>query len=53
MPKSIYTENHRKIWIKHKGIHNSTIRYICPHCNKEGKGSVMKRWHFNNCKNKK
>lgn len=21
----------------------------CPHCNKEG-GSVMKRWHFNNCK---
>lgn len=24
---------------------------ICPHCSKEGKGNVMKRYHFNNCKN--
>jgi hypothetical protein len=23
---------------------------ICPHCNKEGKGSNMIRWHFENCK---
>lgn len=23
----------------------------CPHCNKIG-GSIMKRWHFNNCKSK-
>jgi len=22
----------------------------CPHCNKEGDSSNMKRWHFNNCK---
>lgn len=24
--------------------------YICPHCNKEGKGSAMLQHHFNNCK---
>ena len=24
----------------------------CPYCNKEGGGRVMKRWHFENCKNK-
>ena len=23
---------------------------ICPHCKLEGKGSNMKRWHFDNCK---
>jgi len=22
----------------------------CPHCGKEGKGSAMKQWHFDNCK---
>ena len=22
----------------------------CPHCNKIGSGGVMKRWHFDNCK---
>lgn len=26
--------------------------YICPHCNKEGAGPVMKRFHFDNCKYK-
>lgn len=27
---------------------------ICPHCNKESNNkSVMKRWHFDNCKDKK
>lgn len=24
--------------------------HLCPHCGKEGKGSSMKRWHFDNCK---
>lgn len=23
--------------------------YICPHCKQQGKGSIMKRWHFDNC----
>lgn len=22
----------------------------CPHCNYEGAGNIMKRWHFDNCK---
>lgn len=26
--------------------------YKCPHCEKEGLGSGMYRWHFDNCKNK-
>jgi hypothetical protein len=24
----------------------------CPHCNKIGGETVMKRWHFDKCKNK-
>lgn len=24
--------------------------YTCPHCNLNGVGSAMKRWHFDNCK---
>ena len=28
------------------------IKVICPYCNKEGGIGSMKRWHFNNCKNK-
>jgi hypothetical protein len=23
--------------------------HVCPHCNKLGKGTVFKRWHFDNC----
>lgn len=28
------------------------IDFICPHCQKSGKGSAMFRWHFDNCKSK-
>ena len=28
-------------------------KQVCPHCNKEGGGNTMKRFHFTNCKNKK
>lgn len=35
-----------------EGRHNSQIKYTCPHCNKEGNGPMMKRWHFDNCKHK-
>lgn len=28
----------------------NSIEYICPHCNKIGKGPNMKRYHFNKCK---
>jgi len=24
----------------------------CPHCNKQGSNNLMKRYHFDNCKNK-
>lgn len=24
----------------------------CPHCGKEGRGNLMKRWHFDKCKHK-
>lgn len=27
-------------------------KIVCPHCNKTGGISIMKRWHFNNCKSK-
>lgn len=33
------------------GTHNSQIVYECPHCGKIGKGPMMKRWHFERCKN--
>lgn len=26
--------------------------YICPHCGKTSRSGVIKRWHFDNCKNK-
>lgn len=29
------------------------IKITCPHCNLEGGNSQMKRWHFDNCRNKK
>lgn len=29
---------------------NNSIKVSCPHCNKEGQLTNMKRWHFNNCK---
>ena len=31
--------------------HNRRI-VKCPHCSKEGSNVVMKRWHFDNCKEK-
>lgn len=27
-------------------------KVVCPHCNKEGPNNAMKRWHFDNCKNR-
>ncbi|AUR86066.1 nuclease associated modular domain 3 protein [Vibrio phage 1.081.O._10N.286.52.C2] len=28
------------------------VESTCPHCNKTGRGSAMKRYHFDNCKRK-
>lgn len=35
------------------GTHNCLIIYTCPYCNKNGKGPVMLRHHFENCKIKR
>ncbi len=35
-----------------EGTHNFTQVHVCPHCNKEGKGPQMRRYHFDNCKSK-
>lgn len=32
-----------------EGKHPSQITQICPHCQKSGKASAMKRWHFDKC----
>ncbi len=32
------------------GTHQNFRPLECPHCNKQGKGSIMLRWHFDNCK---
>lgn len=34
------------------GTHLNQQFYICPHCQKQGIGRTMFRWHFNNCKKK-
>jgi hypothetical protein len=42
------SENHKKnISVTMKG--KKQIRVICPHCDKEGGISNMKRYHFDNC----
>jgi hypothetical protein len=34
------------------GLKQAYTQGTCPHCNKSGQLRVMKRWHFDNCKNK-
>lgn len=31
----------------------NSIKVECPHCGKQGQNRVMKRWHFDNCKQRK
>lgn len=33
--------------------HVNNKRLTCPHCNKDGGYTIMKRWHMDNCKHKK
>lgn len=39
---------------EHYKIHLNQIwkAVTCPHCSKQGGINIMKRWHFENCKNK-
>lgn len=41
------TEQHKKNLKCHT---NNTTKILCPHCNKVGQLTNMKRWHFDNCK---
>lgn len=43
-------EDRKKISEKLTGIRRE--RTSCPHCGKEGAVGLLKRWHFNNCKQK-
>ena len=43
-------ESKNKIGAANKGRIHTKI--TCPHCNKEGGCTSMKRWHFDNCKDK-
>jgi len=42
-----FTEEHKKNLKCHK---NNSLKVFCPHCNKLGQLTNMKRWHFANCK---
>lgn len=41
------SDSKKEYWAKAK-----EIKATCPHCGKEGILSGMKRWHFDNCRNK-
>ena len=42
--KVIFTEQHKQ------NLRKPKPKLVCPHCNKSGGASVMKRWHFDRCK---
>lgn len=44
-------ETKQKMSEAQKGRPKSKI--LCPHCYKEGAYNKIKRWYFDNCKNKK
>jgi hypothetical protein len=54
---SINGKKNGKIGGKKNGSKNGKAsqahEYVCPHCNKPGKGSIYFRWHGDNCKHKK
>ena len=43
-------ETKQKIGDANRG--KSQPHHVCPHCKKEGKSNAMKRWHFDNCREK-
>jgi len=44
-----FTEEHKKNLRCHQ---NNSLRVTCPHCNKVGQLTNMKRWHFDKCKSR-
>jgi hypothetical protein len=49
MRKPRSKETKAKMSVFHKGKHKQQV--TCPHCGKSGGEIVMKRWHFDKCKN--
>jgi hypothetical protein len=47
-PKYRSQEHNDRIGAAHRGVKEEIV--TCPHCGKTGGGSVMKQWHFDNCK---
>jgi hypothetical protein len=51
---SLSDEVRKKISESRKGKRgkqkNKESLILCPHCGKEGRASLIKRWHFDNCK---
>ena len=45
--KLLFSQMRKGVPSPHKG--KSQKKLQCPHCNKTGGKSIMKRWHFNNC----
>lgn len=50
--KSHSEETKLKISLSKIGKSNKQDKIFCPHCNKVGGKSLMKRWHLDNCKYK-
>jgi hypothetical protein len=46
--KTTSVETRAKLSKIHKGKQQKP--HTCPHCNKEGRGSAMLQWHFDNCR---
>lgn len=54
----VHTHGHPRLGVEltkdTKSKISSTLKnkplVTCPHCNKSGAASIMKRWHFDNCK---
>ena len=51
--KKISDEQKRKMSLSLSGIKKNMKVFICPHCDKKGKGGNMTRYHFDNCKFKR
>lgn len=50
---AVIESNKKRIGSTHKPHKNKGVKQTitsCPHCGKEGGGSTMYRWHFDNCK---
>lgn len=49
-----YGKKHsEKVLEKMRDAHRNRPLVVCPHCNKQGIVSNMKRWHLDNCKEKR